>query len=74
MQQEGMLFPEMLLHQMLRIGSEHEMAPASTGPACRAQGGGGKGGEKPSFPTKYHWGKLENSFWGDMINVNKFPA
>jgi len=37
-QREGMSFPEMLLHQMLTVASEHETAPASAGPARGSTG------------------------------------
>lgn len=63
-QQEGMLFPEMLLHQMLTISSECETMPASA--AAQAQSGG-EGGKKPWFPspTKYHWGGNWKTVFGE---------
>lgn len=74
-QQEGVLFPEMPLHQMLTIGSEHESSPDSAGPA-HSREELAKVVRSPGFPLTPHTpGKnLENTFWGRDQRCSKFLA
>lgn len=76
-QQEGVLFPEMPLHQMLTIGSEHEKLPRLSRTSSQQHREElAKVVRSAGFPLTPHTpGKnLENSFWGRDQRCSEFLA